>query len=138
MHAQRAASRASSCLSASNRDSVNVANLRVRHDTKAHTGLQRKGLCHNYTSLSSHSFPPPLTSAGRRESPCPTVGSQKKKLPLLRETKSSRPTEGGCHRANLRIASGAVRVKVKKREESTGSIYTAERGREGGRQRFEA
>lgn len=38
-------------LSASDRDSVNVANLRVRHNTKYHTGIQRKGLCHNYTSL---------------------------------------------------------------------------------------
>lgn len=39
MH-KKAANRASSCLSAWNRDSVNVANLSVRHDTKSHIGIQ--------------------------------------------------------------------------------------------------
>lgn len=122
--AQRAAAGASSCLSASNRDSVNVANLRVRHDTKSHTAMQRKGLCHNYTSLFLILSLLHWHQRGG-ESLCPTVGqwSQRKNFPFAL-WRRNRPTEGGCRHADLRIASGTVRVKVKKKREKDEGGYT--------------
>lgn len=64
---------------------------------------------------------------------CWMVGP-KKKLPLL----GDEGTKGGCHHADLRIASSTACVKAKReKEESTGWIYTAEREteQEGGRWR---
>lgn len=96
-HVQRAANWASSCLS--NSDSVNVANLRV---TKSHIGIQRKGLCHNYTSLFLIlSLPTDIIGV---ESLYVQLldGGVKEKLSLLGDGGTS------CHTADLRIASGTA------------------------------
>lgn len=128
--AKRAANRASSCLLVSNRDFVNVANLRVRHDTKSHAGIQRKGLCHNYTSA-SHSFPPPLTSEGRRLWVQLLDGGKTSSAQRIRNG----PVWEGCQHNDLRIASSTICVKVKsEKKKGREWIYTEEGAGSGGRE----
>lgn len=133
-HAERAASWASSCTFSLKQGFCQRGKPQSQANTKYHTGIQRKGLCHNYTSLFLILSLLHWHQRGK-ESLCPNVGWwSKKKKTSSAWRKRNRTTEANCRHADLRIASGTVCVKVKREKESTRWIYTAERERESRRE----